>query len=318
MREIIRRQPSLMQGFIDHDHARELERMGELLDRVPEVLRAVQGDLTGGRRAERGRPGMSADQVLRALVIKQMNGFTYEELAFHLVDSRCYRVFCGFGAFDPSPSRSTLQENIKRVSAETLESVNRALMGVARDEGIERGRKLRVDCTTTESNIHPPTDSSLLWDVTRVLGRLMSAAGRFGVRFTDRRRSAKRRWREIVHAGKRPARVRGYRKLVAATEETLAEARRVAQLASRRRCVSSWSKGNESSIRRGAGCSRESRCRRKKRWCRSSSRTRTSSSRVRRTPYTVISSLSAPEPLVSSLIASFRRATRRTRRSPSR
>jgi IS5 family transposase len=226
---MIHHQLPLTQGFIEHDHARELEMIGVLLDRIPEVLERVWQDLLSGNAAERGRPGMSASQVLRALTVKQMNGFSYEELAFHLMDSRCYRTFCGWGAFDAPPSRSTLQENIKRISAETLEQVNQALMGLARKEKIERGHKLRVDCTTTASNIHRPTDSSLLWDVNRVLGRLMSRAERFGLRFADRRRATKRRWWEITNAKKRPQRVRAYRRLVAATEETLEEARRVAR-----------------------------------------------------------------------------------------
>jgi IS5 family transposase len=226
---MIHHQLPLTQGFIEHDHARELEMIGVLVDRVPEVLEWVRAELLSGRGAGRGRPGMSADQALRALIVKQMNGFSYEELAFHLADSRCYRVFCGFGAFDASPSKSTLQENIKRISAETLEHVNRALMGVAREEKIERGEKLRVDCTTTDSNIHRPTDSSLLWDVNRLLGRLMSGAERFGFHFTDRRRSAKRRWWEITHARRRHERVRAYRRLVTATEEMLGDARRMAR-----------------------------------------------------------------------------------------
>jgi IS5 family transposase len=229
MRQIIHHQLPLTQEFIDHGHAAELEVIGTLLDRMPEVLLRVRGDLASGRATGRGRPGMTASQALRALIVKQMNMFSYEELSFHLADSRSYRTFCGFGAFDAVPCKSTLQENIKRISPETLERVNRTLMRVARQMKIERGAKLRVDCTPTESNIHRPTDSSLLWDVVRVLGRLMSRAEHFGLRFTDRRRSAKRRWWEIANAKSRARRVPAYRKLVAATEETLAEARRISQ-----------------------------------------------------------------------------------------
>jgi IS5 family transposase len=49
------------------------------------------------------------------MLIKQMNGFSYNELAFHLADSSCYRAFCRFGIADDQPTRSTLQKNIKRV-----------------------------------------------------------------------------------------------------------------------------------------------------------------------------------------------------------
>jgi IS5 family transposase len=229
MRQIIHHQLPLAQEPVAHDHARELEMIGALLDRIPEVLARVREDLLSGRGAGRGRPGLTASQALRSLIVKQMNSFSYVELEFHLADSRSYRTFCGFGAFDAVPRKSTLQENIKRISSETLEQVNRMLMSVAREMKIERGAKLRIDCTPTESNIHRPTDSCLLWDVVRVLGRLMKRAETFGVRFTDRRRSAKRRWWEITNTKKPTQRVLAYRKLVAVTEETLDEARRVSQ-----------------------------------------------------------------------------------------
>jgi IS5 family transposase len=234
MRRIINHQPPLTQGLIDHEHGRELAEIGALLDQIPDVLEQVQRDLLTGRDAQVGRPGLSADQVIRALIIKQMNGFSYEELAFHLADSRCYRAFCGFGAFDAPVSRSTLQENIKRVSPGTLEAMNRALVGVAKNEKIERGEKIRVDCTTTLSNIHPPADSTLLWDVVRVLSRELRGARRFGFTFTDHRRCAKRRWLEIRHARRREDRVRAYRILVQTTEEMLIDARRIALRLGRR------------------------------------------------------------------------------------
>jgi IS5 family transposase len=58
---------------------------------------------------------MSGDQVLRVLVVKQMNGFGYEALHFHLLDSASYRTFCRFGALESVPSRSALAENVKKV-----------------------------------------------------------------------------------------------------------------------------------------------------------------------------------------------------------
>jgi IS5 family transposase len=225
MRVIINQQLPLMQGFVAHEHGHELATMSAILDQVPGVLQAIERDLLRGRKAEVGRPGLSAEQVLRVLVLKQLNGFAYEALAFHLVDSRSYRAFCRLGECEEAPSRSTLQANIKRLSAETLEGVNRALVRGAQSRGVERGEKLRVDCTTTEATMHWPSDSALLWDVTRVLGRSMTrATRRFGQTFVDRRRSAKRRWREIQHAKRRPDQVRSYRKLLEATETMLDQA----------------------------------------------------------------------------------------------
>lgn len=72
-------------------------------------------------RANHGRDGLSGEQVLRALVIKQVNGFSYEELTFHLAGSQSYRAFCLIGFAAQPPSKSTLQRNLKRVRTEMLE-----------------------------------------------------------------------------------------------------------------------------------------------------------------------------------------------------
>jgi IS5 family transposase len=221
MRKRFHEQQPLMQGFLDHDHARELESMSAILDQVPEVLDKIEQELVETRSGRIGRMGMTAEQVLRALMVKQLNGFSYAELAFHLSDSRTYRSFCRFGEFDRAPSRSTLQENIKRISAESFESLNRHLIGIADEEGIERGQQIRIDTTSVESHIHPPSDSLLLWDVIRVLTRLLKNSREFGVRFTSHLRVAKRRAFGIQNARGRERRVVLYRDLVAVTEETL-------------------------------------------------------------------------------------------------
>jgi IS5 family transposase len=216
MRVIIHQQLPLMQGFVAHEHGLELATMSTVLDQIPEVLEALERDLLRGRNAEVGRPGLSAEQVLRALVLKQLNGFSYDELAFHLADSRSYRAFCRLGECEGTPSRSTLQANMKSLTAETLEGVNRALVRGEDARGIERGEKLRVDCTAIEATLHWPSDSRLLWDVTRVLGRLMtgrSASSRGlwivgGARSgaggrSSTRRSARNEWRGIGSCSRR-------------------------------------------------------------------------------------------------------------------
>ena len=143
----------------------------------------------------RAREGLSAEQVLRALMIKQLNGFSYRELAFHLADSVTYRRFCQFG-WHQGPSKSVLATCIKAIRAETLEKINRLLVGIAEKKKIEDGKKVRVDCTVVESNIHAPLDSNLLWDCVRVVTRLMEQAREIvgaEVTFPNRTRRAKRR-----------------------------------------------------------------------------------------------------------------------------
>ena len=231
MRKVSEKQRLFSPGIKGHARGRELVAMSEVLDNVPEVLEMVRVDLIGDRDPDTGRPGLTAEQVLRALVIKQMNGFSYDELAFHLEDSSAYRAFCRFGYVNVnwSPKKSALQMNIKRLKPETLENINRALIDCARQEGIERGRKVRVDTTVTESNIHHPTDSSLLYDVVRVIARIVNGQKLpRGCGFRDHRRRAKRRQLGIANAKNKAERKPLYRDLLKVTRNTVAAGRRVA------------------------------------------------------------------------------------------
>jgi IS5 family transposase len=121
------------------------------------------------KNPETGAEGMSAGQVVRATIIKKTEGYSYEELAFHLVDSFSYRRFCRIGFADKGFGKSALCNNIKALLPETWEAINRVLITEAKDKGIEKGREAWTDCTVVFSNIHEPSDSSLLWDSVRVL-----------------------------------------------------------------------------------------------------------------------------------------------------
>jgi IS5 family transposase len=205
MRQEIRRQLPIVLPAVKHEHSLELGIIKQIVDEHPEIAELVFADLVKGLSdPQTGREGMmSAEQVFMSLLIKQMNGFSYDELAFHLADSRTYRAFCGFGIGDEVPSDSTLQRDIKRIYPETQEAINRIILQIATEEGVEKGRKARVDCTVVESNIHHPTDSSLLEDCVRVLSRLTERAiGVFGIDicFVDHNRRAKRRAMEILNA----------------------------------------------------------------------------------------------------------------------
>lgn len=101
---------------------------------------------------------MSADQVLRCAVVKTPFGFSYEELAFHIVDSRSIRWFCRIGIAEEGFKKSALNRNIKAIFDQSWEMINREFLGYAEKEKIEKGRNVRTDCTYVESNIHIPTD----------------------------------------------------------------------------------------------------------------------------------------------------------------
>lgn len=231
MRRSVREQLLLVPASFDHLHVRELQTMSAVLDAHPEFSKWIQADLlAGGIAGDRGRDGMSGEQVLRVLVIKQSNGFSYELLAFHLADSQSYRAFCRIGFAEKPPKRSTLQRNLKRVRAETLERINCGIVRHAQELGIEDGRRLRGDSTVVEAAIHEPTDSRLLVDCVRVLTRLLREAGEYVVlQFTNHHKRAKRRQLAIQNAAKAEQRVPLYRDLVNVAENTVEAARRAVE-----------------------------------------------------------------------------------------
>lgn len=233
MRENYKIQRALTEPWLDLPYSKELEAINDLLTSQPTIGELAAQDLSGGE-SDTGRPGMTGEQVLRALVLKQINQWSYTELWFQLHDSQTSRRFMGYGMTDPIPARSTLAGNIKKLRAETMESIGRVVLGVAEKDGIEKGRKVRVDTTAVESNIHHPFESDQLWDVVRVLTRLMKqaknvTAGSLTIAIADRTRRAKRRYRGAWNAKTKAKRKEQYRDLLKVTKEVMNAACRVAQ-----------------------------------------------------------------------------------------
>lgn len=197
--------------------SRELRGISEILDAHPEFLDRIYQDLSKARRVDTGRDGMTAEQVLRCAVLKQYRTLTYEELEFHLEDSQSFRAFSKL-RMGQKPSASTLQENIKALSVETWMAVHEATIRYAEGQGWEKGRKARIDSTVVETNIHLPTDSTLLQDGIRVITRLLGEGQEFSPRpaytFADHNRRAKKRCLEILHAQREVARERAYKDLL--------------------------------------------------------------------------------------------------------
>ena len=88
---------------------------------------------------------MTAEQVIRAAIIRQIGRYAYRELAFHLSDSRVYRQFCKIG-MGRTFKKAALQQGIKTLSEETWEQINNIVVAYAEDQDIEKGRKIRVAC----------------------------------------------------------------------------------------------------------------------------------------------------------------------------
>ncbi len=224
------RQPSfqlpLTAPWIAQAHATDLAAMSAVLDAQPALSARVQQALAAGcpTNARTGRPGLTGEQTLRCLLVRQLTGWTYAELAFHLADSHTYRTFCRLGALVPAPSKSALAATLKRVPPATLAALNDVVVTSAAARAIESARTVRMDATVVPTPIHPPTDSSLLWDAVRVLDRLLRRAQHLSgfTAYHRHRKRAKRRVLEIAHCAPQATarRARAYRALLQDTEAT--------------------------------------------------------------------------------------------------
>jgi IS5 family transposase len=231
MREKWQKQMPLMSKITDHAQSKELEVISNIIDTNSTICERVLQDLNKGKNIahRKGASGMSADQVLRSAIVKILFGFSYEQLAFHLVDSQSLSWFCRIGIADKGFKKSALNKNIKAISATTWQMINTDLIGYAKKEKIEKGRKVRIDCTCVESNIHHPTDSTLLWDAVRVLTRMMERCRSAGVKiagFHNHSRVAKRRMMAIVNARRKKQRKTAYCDLLKTTSKVVGYAKR--------------------------------------------------------------------------------------------
>lgn len=212
--------------WIAHAHAADLAAMSALLDTQPALSAGIQQDLEAGcpKNARTGRPGLSGEQTLRCLLVRQLTGWTYAELAFHLLDSATYRAFCRIGALGPAPSKSALAATLRRVRPQTLAVLNDQLVTSAAARAVEPARTVRMDATVVPTPIHPPTDSNLLWDAVRVLDRLLRRAQRLSgfTAYHRHGKRAKRRVLEIAHCAPQATtrRARCYRDLLRYAEAT--------------------------------------------------------------------------------------------------
>jgi IS5 family transposase len=107
-----------------------------------------------------GRKGLPIETVLRCAILKHYRQLRYEELAFHLSDSASFQAFSRL-PMSMVPKKSVLRQTISQISAHMREGINQCLLGQTRKEKVEKGNKVRIDSTVTESMIHEPSDISL-------------------------------------------------------------------------------------------------------------------------------------------------------------
>lgn len=222
MREERTLQASIFDVFSQHELGRELKAMSDLLDEHREFCTWVAADLRRRGLQRTGRKGLSAEAVLRVGLLKQHRQLSYEELAFHLGDSASFRAFARLPVHW-TPKKSVLQKTVSAIRAETWERIWRRLQHQAKQAKLETGEMLRLDSTVTDAPIHPPSDSSLLWDGVRVMVRLLAQAEDLspGLAWRNHRRRAKRRSQSIQFCGSAKKRKRLYRDLLKISRATV-------------------------------------------------------------------------------------------------
>jgi IS5 family transposase len=222
MRKILNPQTSIFESYGEHETGRQLKIISDILDANSSIIDIAAKVIVNPKTEETGRNGLTVETIIRAGLLKQMMGLTYDELSFYLQDSISYFTFSRLDNIK-GPSKTCLQSCISKVDAATWEAINKVLLADSAAKGIEKGRMVRIDSTVTETNIHEPTDSRLLWDCVRVMVRLLNAIKEISKTgtsdFCDRSRAAKKRMNHIAYArGKN--RTKLYKKLIHNAKET--------------------------------------------------------------------------------------------------
>jgi len=214
--------------MVEADH---LLNDDELIDRVYEAQ---------GKRHEksqtRGRSQTPAEMVLRLLLLKHVRNWSYDTLEREVRMSLAYRDFARIG-LGKVPDAKTLARIGQALGGEVIAELHRRLVEIAQEKGIIKGRKMRVDTTVVETNIHYPTDSGLLGDGARVLTRTMKKveqqAGKLKRGVRDRTRSVNKRVIAIATASRYRGEVgeqkrrKEYRELLRLTRQILNDTKRV-------------------------------------------------------------------------------------------
>ena len=206
-------------------------RIHTILDRTPTITDLVHADLTGGQaKLKRNVEGVASESILRLAIVQQIEQLSFRDTIVRVDDSQMLRFFCRFYD-DPLISHSKYCTLVNMIQPGTWQKINELIVLFARDKKGFKGRKLRIDTTAVESDVHYPTDSSLLLDCIEVLSRLIGRARKVDELLTGkwraRLKNARKLAQKIARGGKRlhkATRKCWYAKLIAATQRALAKA----------------------------------------------------------------------------------------------
>ncbi len=237
-----RRNPQLSfaEGLIAEEVSDLWDDWMRFADKVLEdeqLLKAVYEALTKRRPKSRtrGRLGTPAEVVLRLLLLKHIRNWSYEVVEREVRANLVYREFTRVGG-GKVPDDTVMNKWALVLGPEVIETLHKRVVAIAQENKIIQGRKMRVDTTGVETNIHYPTDSSLMGDgvkvLTRVMQRITAIAGDAGAKLRDRTRSVKLRILEIGRAARSKAGTgkeklqQGYGKLLDAASRVVGQAKR--------------------------------------------------------------------------------------------
>src|SRR6516164_6811677 len=203
-------QRTLWEGVVDLDVRSlwepwmiEADRLLEDEDLI-EVVFEAQGH-RHAHSATLGRAQTPAETVLRRLLLKHVRNWSFDVLEREVSLNLAYRDFARIG-LSKVPDAKTLARIAQALGGEVIQKLHRRLVAMAQQHGVVKGRKMRVDTTVVETNIHYPTDSSLLRDGARVLTRTMKKieqqAGGLKRKMRDRTRSVNKRAIAIATASR--------------------------------------------------------------------------------------------------------------------
>ena len=239
MIEVRRRQLSFGDGLIAEEVSDLREGWMKHADEVladEDIEMAVYEALAKRRpkSRSRGRRGAPADVVLRLLTLKHIRNWSYEQLEREVRANLVYRDFTHVGG-GKMPDAKTMGRWGTALGPKVLKQIHERVVKVAQEKGVTTGRRMRVDTTVVETNIHHPTDSTLLGDGVRVLIRTMKKitqiAGAVGTKLRDRSRSVKFRLLEIGRVARAKGAIdhdklkRRYAQLLDATSRVVGQAK---------------------------------------------------------------------------------------------
>jgi IS5 family transposase len=235
-----RLQSSFADGFIAEEVQDLWEPWMRHADEVlndDQLLQTIQKELSKRHKKSktRGRPGTTAEVVLRMLLLKHMRDWSFEATTREVRANLVYREFTGIGG-GKVPDDKTMGRLARQLGPEAIEKLHQRTVAIAVEKEVVTGRQMRVDTTVVETNIHYPTDSTLMGDGVRVLTRVMkkvaAVVGEVGTKLRDRSRSVKRRVLEIAYASRNKTEKgqqkmkAAYGKLLEATSRVVGEAKK--------------------------------------------------------------------------------------------